>query len=109
MLFKVIYHQGKPCKTSETFDCGIWAAILISETSSVVSSVTASCNIKQVSYRSFSLHCHATKNEIGNRAVEEAKKIKCYKRLIYKQFVQVSDLLWPTVSELFAETFHTPL
>ena len=27
-----------------------WAAILISETSSVVSGVTASCNIKQVSF-----------------------------------------------------------
>ena len=50
MLFKVIYHKKKkPCKTSETFDHGIWAAILISETHSVVSGVTASCNIKQVS------------------------------------------------------------
>ena len=49
MVFKVIYHKRKPCKASETFDCGIWAAILISETSSVVSGVTASCNIKQVS------------------------------------------------------------
>ena len=36
MLFKVIYHQRKPSKTSETFNRG-WAAILISETSSVVS------------------------------------------------------------------------
>ena len=34
-------------------------------------------------------HCHATKNEIGNRPVEETKKMKCYRRLIYKQFVQV--------------------
>ena len=50
MLFKVIYHKRTPCKTPETFDCGIWAAILISETSSVVSGVTASCNIKQVSF-----------------------------------------------------------
>ena len=32
----------KPCKTSETFGRSIWAAILISETSSVVSGVTAS-------------------------------------------------------------------
>ena len=50
MLFKLIDHQRKPCMTSETFDHGIWAAILISETSSVVSGVTASCNIKQVSF-----------------------------------------------------------
>ena len=33
--------------------------------------------------------CHASKKEIGNRPVEEANKMKCYKRLIYKQFVQV--------------------
>ena len=39
--------------------------------------------------------------------MEKAKKIKCYKRLIYKQFVQVSGL--STVSEFFAETFHAPL
>ena len=50
MLFKVIYHKRKPCKASETFDHGIWTAILISETSNVVSGVTASCNIKQVSF-----------------------------------------------------------
>ena len=50
MLFKVIYHQRKPWKASETFDRSIWAAILISETSSAVSGVTASCNIKQVSF-----------------------------------------------------------
>ena len=37
MLFKVIYHKRKPCKASETFDRGIWTAILISETSNVVS------------------------------------------------------------------------
>ena len=24
-------------------------------------------------------HCHATKKYIGNRPVEEAKKMKCYK------------------------------
>ena len=50
MFFKVIYHKRKPCKTSETLDRSIWAAILISETSSVVSGVTASCNIQQVSF-----------------------------------------------------------
>ena len=37
-------------KPSITFDRVIWAAILISEASSVVSSVIASCNIKQVSF-----------------------------------------------------------
>ena len=41
--------------------------------------------------------------------MEKAKKMKCYKRLIYKRFVQVSGLLWRTVSEFFAETFHAPL
>lgn len=41
-------------------------------------------------------HCHATKKEIENRPVEEApKKMKCVKRLIYKQFVQVSGLFGP--------------
>ena len=34
-------------------------------------------------------HCHAT------RPVEEAKKMKCYKRLIYKQFVPVLGLCGP--------------
>ena len=37
-------------------------------------------------------HCHATKNHIGNRPVEEAKKMTCYKRPIFKQFVQVLGL-----------------
>ena len=41
--------------------------------------------------------------------MEEAKKMKCYRRLLYKQFVQVSGLCGPTVSELFAETFHALL
>ena len=40
-------------------------------------------------------HCHATKKEIGNRPVEEAKKMKCYKRLMYKQFAHVSGLCGP--------------
>ena len=43
-------------------------------------------------YRFWSIdrfHCHATKKSIGNCPVEEAKKMKCQKRLIYKQFVQV--------------------
>ena len=40
-------------------------------------------------------HCHATKKIFGNCPVEEAKKMKCYKRLIYKQFVSVSGLCGP--------------
>ena len=40
----------KAFETSETFNHGIWIAILISEMSSVVSSVMASCNINQVSF-----------------------------------------------------------
>ena len=58
-------------------------------------------------YRSFSLsrNKHGTKKYIGNRPVEEAKKMKCFKRLIYKQ----SQVFVPTVSELFAKTFHAPL
>ena len=31
----------------------------------------------------------------GNRPVEEAKKVKCYKRLIYKKFFQISGLCGP--------------
>ena len=38
--------------------------------------------------RSFTLSRNKTK--IGNRPVEEAKKMKCCKRLVYKQFFQVS-------------------
>ena len=44
------------------------------------------------------LHCHAINTaspKIGNCSVEEAKKMKCYKRLMLR-------FLWPTVSELFA-------
>ena len=56
-------------------------------------------------------HCYATTTtNNGNRPVEEAKKTKCHKRLIYKQFVQVSARsLWHKVSEVFAETFHATL
>ena len=38
---------------------------------------------------------HGTKRQIGNRPMEEAKKMKCYKRLIYKQFVKVSGPCGP--------------
>ena len=39
--------------------------------------------------RSFSL---ATKKWLENRPMEKAKKMKCYKRLKYKQYVQVAGL-----------------
>ena len=47
--------------------------------------------------QSFSLsrNKHGTKKQIVNRPVEEAKKMKCYKRLMYKQFVQVSGPCGP--------------
>ena len=47
--------------------------------------------------QSFSLsrNKHGTKRQIGNRPMEEAKKMKCYKRLIYKQFVKVSGPCGP--------------
>ena len=41
-------------------------------------------------YRSFSLA--RQKKQIGNCPVEEAKKMRCHKRLMYKQFVKVSGL-----------------
>ena len=46
---------------------------------------------------SFSLshNKHGEKNKSGNRPVKGAKKTKCYKRLIYKQFFQVSGLYGP--------------
>ena len=45
-------------------------------------------------------HCNSInttqKNELEtNRPVENAKKMKCYKRLICKQFVQISGLSGP--------------
>ena len=50
-------------------------------------------------YSSFSLsrNKHGTKKKktTRNRRVEEAEKMKCYKTLIYKQFVQVSGLCDP--------------
>ena len=39
---------------------------------------------------SLSRNKYGTKTCIGNRRVEEAKKMKCYKRLIHKQFFQIS-------------------
>ena len=62
--------------------------------------IRASCSQHVLARKSFQLaidrfHCHATKKLLGNRAMEEAKKTKCYKRLIYKQFVPVSGLCGP--------------
>ena len=55
-------------------------------------------------------HCHATKKLIGNRPVEEAKKMKCYKRLILhnlsKSQVFVAHSFWVicrNVSRTFVE------
>ena len=39
--------------------------------------------------------CYATKKQIENRPVEETKKMKCYKRLIFQQFVHVSGFCGP--------------
>ena len=50
-------------------------------------------------YSSFSLssnkHGTKKKKKTIKRSVEEAEKMKCYKTLIYKQFVQVSGLCDP--------------
>ena len=54
-------------------------------------------------YRLFSLSRNEKLN--WNRPLEEAKKMKCCKRLICTSLRS----LWPIVSELFAETFHAPL
>ena len=43
-------------------------------------------------YRINRFQCHAIKKCIRNRSLEVSKKMKCYKRLIYKQFVQESGL-----------------
>ena len=50
-----------------------------------------------LAYSSFSLsrNKHGTKKYIWNRPVEEAKKMKCYKRVIYKQFVQILGICGP--------------
>ena len=45
------------------------------------------------------------KNIIGNRPVEEAKKMKCYERLIYKQFVKVSGPCGPQFLSYLAKRF----
>ena len=50
-------------------------------------------------------HCHATNKKIGNRPVEEAKKMTCYKRLMYKEFVQVSGLCGPQLLSYLPKRF----
>ena len=55
-------------------------------------------------------HCdtiNMAQKKIGNHPVEEDKKMKLCKRVIY--ICPSLRSMWPTVSELFAETFHTPL
>ena len=70
-------------------------------TNSYVESRGSSCkkiispSSKDNSSFSLSRNKRGTKKYIWNRAVEEAKKLKCYKRLIYKQFVQISGLCGP--------------
>ena len=53
--------------------------------------------------RSFSLS--RNKKKIGNRPVEDTKKMKCYQRLIYKQFVQVSGLYGPQFPSYLPKRF----
>ena len=45
--------------------------------------------------------------KIGNHPVEEDKSMKLCKKVIY--ICPSLRSMWPTVSELFAETFHAPL
>ena len=45
------------------------------------------------------------KKYIGNRPVAEAKKKKCYKRLKYKQFVQIPGLCSPQFPSYFPKHF----
>ena len=48
------------------------------------------CSLAQNTMECF--HCHAIKNKVWNRSMKEAKKMKCSKRLIHKQYFQVSSL-----------------
>ena len=52
-------------------------------------------SVTRMLYRIDRFHCHAIKKCIRNRSLEVSKKMKCYKRLIYKQFVQESGLCGP--------------
>ena len=61
------------------------------------------CHPNAVSYKSFSLS--RKKKCIRNRSLEVSKKMKCYKRLIYKQFVQESGLCDPQFLSYFPKRF----
>ena len=56
-------------------------------------------------YRINRFHCHAIKKCIRNRSLEVSKKMKCYKRLIYKQFAQESGLCDPQFLSYFPKRF----
>ena len=56
-----------------------------------------------------SVDCHVGKKLIRNRSEKEAKKMKCYKRLIQKYLLQVSSLFGAFFSKLLAETCHSIL
>ena len=45
---------------------------------------------------------------MGNHPVEEAEKMKCYKRLTYKQFIQVSGLCGPQFLSYLPKRFTHP-
>ena len=52
-------------------------------------------SVTRMLYRIDRFLCHPIKKCIRNRSLEVSKKMKCYKRLIYKQFVQESGLCGP--------------
>ena len=52
-----------------------------------------------------SFNKHGIKIKIGNRPVAEAKKMKCYKRQINKQFVQISGLCGPRFLSYLSKHF----
>ena len=56
-------------------------------------------------YRINRFHCQAIKKCIRNRSLEVSKKMKCYKRLICKQFVQESGLCDPQFLSYFPKRF----
>ena len=37
-------------------------------------------------------NCHAIKNKVWNRSMKETKKMKCSKRIIHRQYLQVSSV-----------------
>ena len=63
--------------------------------------------VSRIFYSSFSLSLnkHGTQKWIRNRPGEEAKKMKCYKRLKYKQFVQITGLCGPQLLSYLPKHF----